>query len=91
MSSLGFNDSFGDAFFAADPDGFFGLDLDGELAVTVSVVRYDPDVPVPNADGSALARDLGFEPVFETARMYRGPDPCLRLDRVFGVTTFELG
>jgi hypothetical protein len=49
------------------------------------------DVPVPNAVGSALARDLGLEPVFETARMYRGPDPCLRLDRVFGVTTFELG
>lgn len=49
------------------------------------------DVPVPNADGSALARDLGLEPVFETARMYRGPAPDLRLDRVFGITSFELG
>jgi hypothetical protein len=49
------------------------------------------DVPVPNSDGSALARELGLEPVFETARMYRGPDPQLRLDRVFGVTSFELG
>jgi hypothetical protein len=49
------------------------------------------DVPVPNAHGFALARDLGLEPVFETARMYRGPDPQLRLDRVWGVTTFELG
>jgi hypothetical protein len=29
--------------------------------------------------------------VFETARMYTGPIPPLRLDRVFGVTTFELG
>src|SRR5215203_6783352 len=29
-----------DAFRATDPDGFFGLDVDGELAVTLSVVRY---------------------------------------------------
>jgi hypothetical protein len=49
------------------------------------------DVPVPNRAGTALAHDLGLEPVFETARMYRGPAPDLRLDRVFGVTTFELG
>ena len=30
-------------------------------------------------------------PVFETARMYRGGQPQLPLDRVFGVTSFELG
>jgi hypothetical protein len=29
--------------------------------------------------------------VFETARMYTGPMPPLRLERVFGVTTLELG
>jgi hypothetical protein len=29
------------AFQAADPDGFLGLEVDGELAVTLSVVRYD--------------------------------------------------
>jgi hypothetical protein len=29
--------------------------------------------------------------VFETARMYTGAIPSLRLARVFGVTTFELG
>ncbi len=49
------------------------------------------DVPAPNSGGMALARDLGLVPTFETARMYRGPEPVLRLDRVFGVTTFELG
>jgi hypothetical protein len=27
---------------------------------------------VPNAKGSALAPELRLEPVFETARMYRG-------------------
>jgi len=38
-----------------------------------------------------LARGLGLTPVFETARMYTGAIPPLRLERVFGVTTFELG
>jgi hypothetical protein len=31
-------------------------------------------------------------PMFETARMYRGgPAPQIALDKVFGVTTLELG
>ncbi len=49
------------------------------------------DVPSVNADAVALAQGLGLAPVFETARMYTGAIPPLRLERVFGVTTFELG
>ena len=49
------------------------------------------DVPSINRDAVALAQDLGLAPVFETARMYTGAIPPLRLERVFGVTTFELG
>lgn len=49
------------------------------------------DVPAINRDAVALAEDLGLAPVFETARMYTGAIPQLRLDRLFGVTTFELG
>src|SRR3954463_94348 len=49
------------------------------------------DVPSINRDAVALAQDLGLAPVFETARMYTGAIPSLRLERVFGVTTFELG
>ena len=49
------------------------------------------DVPSINRDAVALAQDLGLVPVFETARMYTGAIPPLRLERVFGVTTFELG
>jgi len=49
------------------------------------------DVPSINRDAIALAQDLGLAPVFETARMYTGTVPPLRLERVFGVTTFELG
>ncbi|MCP3415036.1 MULTISPECIES: GNAT family N-acetyltransferase [Bradyrhizobium] len=49
------------------------------------------DVPAVNRDAVALAQGLGLSPVFETARMYTGAIPPLRIDRVFGVTTFELG
>ncbi|WP_315796569.1 MULTISPECIES: GNAT family N-acetyltransferase [unclassified Bradyrhizobium] len=49
------------------------------------------DVPAINPEAVALAESLGLKPVFETARMYTGPIPPLRIDRVFGVTTFELG
>jgi GNAT superfamily N-acetyltransferase len=49
------------------------------------------DVPEPNSEAVALARALGLAPVFETARMYTGPIRPIRLGRVFGITTFELG
>ncbi|WP_314956410.1 GNAT family N-acetyltransferase [Bradyrhizobium cosmicum] len=49
------------------------------------------DVPAVNREAIALAESLGLKPVFETARMYTGPIPPLRIDRVFGVTSFELG
>ncbi|MCK1391274.1 GNAT family N-acetyltransferase [Bradyrhizobium sp. 1] len=49
------------------------------------------DVPAINGEAVALAEALGLKPVFETARMYTGPIPTLRIDRVFGVTSFELG
>ena len=49
------------------------------------------DVPMPNGDALALARAQGLEGVFETARMYAGPAPACELQRVYGITTFELG
>lgn len=49
------------------------------------------DVPQPNREAVALARSHGLAPVFETARMYTGALPPLALERVFGVTSFELG
>jgi GNAT superfamily N-acetyltransferase len=49
------------------------------------------DVPEPHDDAVAIAKDLGLEPVFETARMYTGPAPDIDTGRIFGVTTFELG
>jgi GNAT superfamily N-acetyltransferase len=49
------------------------------------------DVPETNREAVALAQARGLVPVFETARMYTGVVRPMRLDRVFGVTTFELG
>ena len=49
------------------------------------------DVPSVNSEAVALAHDHGLAPVFETARMYTGAIRPVRLERVFGVTTFELG
>jgi GNAT superfamily N-acetyltransferase len=49
------------------------------------------DVPGVNGDAVALAQGHGLAPVFETARMYTGPIRSVQLERVFGVTTFELG
>jgi ribosomal protein S18 acetylase RimI-like enzyme len=49
------------------------------------------DVPAVNREAIALVESLGLKPVFETARMYTGSIAPLRIDRVFGVTSFELG
>lgn len=49
------------------------------------------DVPRPNAAALALARARNMQPVFETARMYTRGDPGIPVERVFGVTSFELG
>ena len=39
----------------------------------------------------ALAHAQGLHSVFETARMYTGPAPACELQRVYGITSFELG
>jgi GNAT superfamily N-acetyltransferase len=49
------------------------------------------DVPENNAAAVDLALRHGMKEVFGCARMYLGPAPALRHERVFGVTTFELG
>ena len=49
------------------------------------------DVPEPNAAAAALVNQHSMLPVFHTARMYTGDAPPINLDKVFGVTSFELG
>jgi hypothetical protein len=61
------------------------------LVSTVGGAEVFLDVPSVNRDAVALAQVHGLKPVFETARMYTGAIRPTRLNRVFGVTTFELG
>ncbi len=49
------------------------------------------DIPEPNSDAKKLVVDYKMQKVFETARMYTGPAPDLPLERIYGVTSFELG
>ncbi len=49
------------------------------------------DVPLPNAHALSLANANRLQSVFETARMYAGPAPLCELQRVYGITSFELG
>ena len=49
------------------------------------------DVSENNPAAMELAKQHNMEEVFGCARMYLGPVPELATDRIFGVTTFELG
>ncbi len=49
------------------------------------------DVPELNTDAIKLVEKYAMKTVFETARMYTQTCPDLPYDRLFGVTTFELG
>lgn len=61
--------------------------LAGDLAS--GLIFLDP--PEANPEAVALARRMGLEPVFETLRMYNRQPPRTPLEKVYGVTTFELG
>ncbi|OIO66935.1 MAG: GNAT family N-acetyltransferase [Zetaproteobacteria bacterium CG_4_9_14_3_um_filter_49_83] len=49
------------------------------------------DTPEVNRAAVELAERNHMKVVFETARMYSGNQPDLPLNRIFGVTSFELG
>lgn len=49
------------------------------------------DAPENNPAAMALVRQHEMVEVFGCARMYLGPPPALRHERIFGITTFELG
>jgi GNAT superfamily N-acetyltransferase len=49
------------------------------------------DVPEPNQAAMSLTEKYGMKAMFETARMYKGQAPILPTERIFGVTSFEIG
>jgi hypothetical protein len=61
------------------------------LCRTVPGDEVSLDTPEGNQAAVGLATRFGLQPVFETARMYRGQAPALPVARTYGITTFELG
>jgi hypothetical protein len=76
--------------FADDPDTADAL-FRGLAAAAGDRTPLFLDVPEPNEEALALTRRYGMQPVFVTARMYRGGEPDEDVSRVYGVTTFEFG
>ncbi len=61
------------------------------LLVAVPDAEVFIDVPEPNEAALKMVQEQGWQPVFETARMYRGDVSQPDLSQIFGVTTLELG
>lgn len=61
------------------------------LIATVGDVSVFLDVPEVNQDALMLAQRYQMKAAFETARMYSGDFPDIRLDKVYGVASFEIG
>ncbi|GAB2544648.1 GNAT family N-acetyltransferase [Nocardia heshunensis] len=61
------------------------------LAAHAAGIPLTIDVPLDNEPAVRLVTEAGLRPSFETARMYTGPVRPFRRERVFGVTTLELG
>lgn len=49
------------------------------------------DIPEPNEAAIKFAEDNSMKRVFGTARMYSKFEPAIDLNKIFGVTSFELG
>ena len=49
------------------------------------------DIPDINPQAIALVQRHKMQPGFETARMYTKETPDLPMNRIFGVTSLELG
>jgi hypothetical protein len=75
--------------FADSPD--LAEDLFQALATHAAGAPVFLDVPEPNQAALSLAQRHGMDRVFETARMYTRQSPAMAADRIYGVTTFELG
>ena len=49
------------------------------------------DVPEPNKNAMEIANKYGMTVMFKTIRMYSREEPDINLEKVYGVTTIELG
>lgn len=75
--------------FADEP--VMAEDLLNALAAHAAGSVFYLDVPEPNEAAMQLAERRSMKEVFATARMYSKTLPELPIEKIFGVTTFELG
>lgn len=75
----------------ADTAEFAEVLFQGLIARVPAGEPFYFDVPEVNAAAVELAHRHGLTSMFETARMYRPQIPELPVERIFGVTSFELG
>ena len=61
------------------------------LAASVAGQEIFIDIPTVNAAALQLALSNGMRPAFTTARMYTKQAPNLPLNKIYGVTSLELG
>lgn len=61
--------------------------VQGGVAGQVMII----DMPEINTEAMAIAKDMAMEKVFATARMYQKERPSLADEKIFGISTFELG
>lgn len=74
----------------------FADDIDVAVALLAALAsacggEIHIDVPDTQREFSAALEAAGLARGFETARMYRGPAPAIRVGGVYGVTSLELG
>jgi hypothetical protein len=62
-----------------------------DLMARVPGEQVQLDLPEPNSAAVEFARERGLEPVFQCARMVSGVAPSVRLEHLWGITSFEFG
>lgn len=76
--------------FADSPDIAHRL-LDALRGTVSGEMPLFMDVPAINDAAVALAQEYNMMPIFETGRMYNREMPAVPMEKVFGITSFELG
>lgn len=75
--------------FADNPDTAEGIFRALRASVPEETIYLD--VPEPNKKAVEIAKRYHMNVMFKTIRMYSRKETDIRLDRVYGVTSFELG
>lgn len=67
------------------------IEIFKNLCLTANNQPIFLDISEGNPEGKRIVETFNLQPVFQTIRMYKNHPPKQQLDKVFGITTFELG